>query len=755
MLSYAEAIAVEHPFILAAHHRRKLFVESGIAPDVAAERRYASATVETYAKAWAEDGLNSLIPRLPGLVIPIFDATGNEVSVQLRPDEPLDGAKYVSPKKHEQQMHLDTHPRIIPKLRDASVDLWITEGIPKADSAISRGLCCVGLLGVWMAFRKNAKGGVEVLPGWDSIVLRERNVYIAFDSDIMDKPNVRQALTRLRTFLNGRGAFTHVVYLPPTPDGGKVGLDDYFVAGHSVEDLYALAAQGHPAAVFDDGGRPAINVAEGDLARITRDTITALRETNDPVTLMLRGGRLVRVERDERNEVVVRELTADGVRHEMAERIAWFALKNEQRLPARPQREVAVNVLESPALGFPPLRGITEVPTFRPNGSLHDTPGYDGATGLYFQPAPGLEVPSIPDDPTDEQIAAARALILEELLGDFPFVGDADRAHAFSLALLPFARGLIAGPTPLHVIDAPTHGSGKGKLARVLLTIGRTDHPNSTPWPTREEEVEKRLLSFLASGTPTLIFDNVEGVMRSASLCLALTEPVYVGRVLGKSYTPKYEVRTIWAMTSNNATVHKDIARRSVPCRIDPKVEKPFQRDGFKHPQLEEWAHEHRSELLAAALTIARAWVVRGRKASSVKPLGSYEAWTRVMGGICEVAGVPGFLTGMDAFYETADTEQTPWVEFFAAWHAQHGKTPTKARDLFGLADSCGLVFPNGSEAHQLARFGKQLQYQRDRIIGGYKVSRDVGSSDGSARWICEQVSANAAKPPEIGTDAF
>jgi putative DNA primase/helicase len=208
--------------------------------DVVRERRYSAVTPEDAATFVDEP---SLIPRLPALMIPIFNQKGEQVTCQLRPDHPTSGAKYVSPKRGETEMVLDSHPRIIPRLGDKSVDLWITEGILKADSAISRGLCCVGLLGVWMAFRKNERGGVEALPGWDQIELRERNVYVAFDSDVMTKPSVAQALKRLRTFLANRGAFVHVVYLPGGPEGEKVGLDDYFVAGHTLDDLYALAAE--------------------------------------------------------------------------------------------------------------------------------------------------------------------------------------------------------------------------------------------------------------------------------------------------------------------------------------------------------------------------------------------------------------------------------------------------------------------------------------------------------------------------------
>jgi putative DNA primase/helicase len=64
-------------------------------------------------------------------------------------------------------------------------------------------------------------------------------------------------------------------------------------------------------------------------------------------------------------------------------------------------------------------------------------------------------VPDVPNEPSEADLVRARALILDDLLCDFPFVSDANRAHAVARFLLPFVRELISGPTPLHLIEAP------------------------------------------------------------------------------------------------------------------------------------------------------------------------------------------------------------------------------------------------------------------------------------------------------------
>jgi hypothetical protein len=59
--------------------------------------------------------------------------------------------------------------------------------------------------------------------------------------------------------------------------------------------------------------------------------------------------------------------------------------------------------------------------------------GYHQATRLLYQPVQGFTLPPIPVRPTSQQIAAARQLLLDDLFGEFAFVGDAERAHVLVL----------------------------------------------------------------------------------------------------------------------------------------------------------------------------------------------------------------------------------------------------------------------------------------------------------------------------------
>lgn len=220
-------------FLTHAHER--LLRESKIAPQVARQRGYKSLSDTAQLAAYGFSGVQAR----PGLLVPVHRVDPEEPPLhQLRPDKPrlVDGKpiKYETPAG--EAIDLDVHPSIRRRVHNPANPLWITEGVRKADAAISAGLTCIALLGVWNWQR----GGVP-LDAWKAILLDGRDVFVAFDSDAMTKREVGAALDKLGGFLLGEGARVTRVYLPPGEDGSKVGLDDYLAAGHSVTELLKLA----------------------------------------------------------------------------------------------------------------------------------------------------------------------------------------------------------------------------------------------------------------------------------------------------------------------------------------------------------------------------------------------------------------------------------------------------------------------------------------------------------------------------------
>jgi hypothetical protein len=202
-----------HASLLAQH--QALIDCSAILPEVAAARGYRSVTDRC---ELAKLGFSSTQRRVPCLLLPLYSVQGSSPYAQIRPDHPrLRRGKLV---KYETPtgvaMRIDVPPLIRERLGDPHEPLWITEGIRKADSAVSKGLTCIDLLGVWNWRGSNVHGGKVALPDWESIALNDRRVFLAFDSDVMGKVDVRRALARLHAFLERRGARVKVVRLPET-----------------------------------------------------------------------------------------------------------------------------------------------------------------------------------------------------------------------------------------------------------------------------------------------------------------------------------------------------------------------------------------------------------------------------------------------------------------------------------------------------------------------------------------------------------
>jgi P4 family phage/plasmid primase-like protien len=183
-----------------------------------------------------------------GILIPLYSPDNfdfSPVSYMFRPDVPeVDergkAKKYLLPTR--QRPILDIHP-VAKRNRwsvDTDVPMWITEGIKKGDTLTSRGLFTITLSGVW-----NWKSNHEPLPDWDSIVLRGRTVYIAFDADAAVNYQVAQAMHDLGYFLAREGANVWYIVCPGNPKD-KTGVDDFLAEGGTVEELIAAASTEAP-----------------------------------------------------------------------------------------------------------------------------------------------------------------------------------------------------------------------------------------------------------------------------------------------------------------------------------------------------------------------------------------------------------------------------------------------------------------------------------------------------------------------------
>lgn len=547
----------------------------------------------------------------------------------------------------------------------------------------------------------------------------------------------------------------------------------------TVERQRKEAARQNLLAVRAKKGKASIDVGNRQLSDIADEALQVLVSSNasDP-TVFVRGGALARIVQDERSHYGIQEFSGGALMGKLAAVADWETVGlddngNPQSRDVFPPRDVVNTIITAGEWpGMPALTGVVNAPVFSRNGELHDQPGYNAATRLYY--TGGVKVGDT--TPTPENIERSKDLILENLLIDFPFKDEASKAHAVGYLLAPFVRDLVDGPTPVHTVDSPTAGTGKGKLLNACA-FPFLGHDVSTMAAAKEDdEWRKRITTSLMSGSTHLVIDNVNHELDSGSLASAFTQPVWEDRTLGSNREVKIPIRTVWGITANNIQMSQELARRCIWIRLDANVEKPWERSEFKHKNLIGWARANRDQLATAAITFIRAWVDQGMPLYDKRTKGSYEAWAGIIGGILEAVGIPGFLENETELYDRVVSTNDLMIDFVKAWwekqqwlerkHHIDAKTEIclSSQELFKLASyrDFDRDDDDGGEWHNLlgdmltspkqkgrqTQLGKILDAHIDKVVAGYKIKL-AKTANGSKFWILQSTLVEPQTPVE------
>jgi hypothetical protein len=467
---------------------------------------------------------------------------------------------------------------------------------------------------------------------------------------------------------------------------------------------------------------------------IIADAIEVLVGVNDPPTLFMRGSEFVQVARGaaeaERFDVPRLRSLVD----ELADCVKLVVREDSaETQPSRLPFTVCQDFLVKPlAQVFPPLSGIRTAPVFLPDGRLLAEDGYDRASGYL------LRLGDLHGIKYTMPVEEARAMLQQELLGDFPLVERYSQAHAMSLLLEPFVKPLILDKTPQYNIEASTRGSGKGLLAEVACRIATGGATHVMPLTGQTAEDEKRITALLVSGASWILLDNVTE-LDSAPLSAVLTASIWRGRILGVSRMVSVPNDATWVATGNNIRLSSEMARRVIPIRLEPQEERPEERTGFRHHPLLDWVRDHRVELVSACLSLIYAWVDAGQPAGE-KTLGSFERWARVMGGVLAHAGINGFLEGREALHTDADPETEDWKALYEHWWMVYQEGSITAKGVLGLAKQHRLLLWLWAGQNELAaqqRLGHALRGMRGRVLGRYclrSAGRDSATKNAAYR---------------------
>ncbi len=508
--------------------------------------------------------------------------------------------------------------------------------------------------------------------------------------------------------------------------------------------------------------------------RVTDKGLDALVNYNNPPEIFQRDGSLVKLVKGDKGIYKIINIELNDFKYVLAKSARWVKIVSDSDGGTHP---VDVHPVDGVVKAIyqrkvweriPKLTGLINTPIIRPDGSICFEHGYDERTGYYY--VKGLEVPEIPINPTQEDAKIAEAYINLELFSDFPLVGDASKANCLAGLLTPLIRPMLdGGCIPLNIITKPLQGTGASKLVNIysLVAFGvpaPTLNPNC-----KLEEWDKLLLSILIEGKPLANLDNVDPKNRLASPSLArfLTSNNYSGRILGKSITVNPENNTALYATGNIITLGGDIPRRCYLTKLDAGTAKPWEREKeFRHKNLDKWTKDNRGKLVVAAITMISAWVQAGRpvptdkECKSIKPLGSFETWSEIIGGVLAFAGVKGFLDNREELYNEIDEERNEWQNFVYEWFKVQGilLTLPKPSDICvtskqllryirsypDLLESVPTELEEAVAKGSAKSLGKQLAKLKDApFLNGYVIRTKIDTHSKATIYWVEEIKKN------------
>lgn len=465
----------------------------------------------------------------------------------------------------------------------------------------------------------------------------------------------------------------------------------------------------HPAP--DDGSDAALiwnTWGYSDTVRVVRERLIA-KNTENPAIFRRPEGGYCRVSTTGRN-LRFRDIVETSDWINVVSKHMRFMKAATERAPeteVAPFREAIAALQGDIDLPFGVIDRVVEVPVFNDKGGVRTTKGYDPDASVWFEPK--LDFFPVPDEVTADDVTQALSII-DEMYIDFPFSdcyasadpapikwvgedgdeildddghpvpnyerGKASRANTYAMLLQPFARSLIAGPTPVFFIDKPAAGTGAGYLADTLgFALFGHKMPAQTV-PPDETELRKQIVATLRQGSPAIFLDNLNHELDSGALASALSTGVFEGRVLGQSEMVRTPIRSTWIIAANNGKLSHELMRRVVPIRLDAGVPNPAadrKADSYKY-NLAEFCTSRRADIVWACHVLIRNWWTNAKgvphRAAVIQ---TFEDWSGVMGGILHAAGVEGFLTNVPAYLKERGEEVADETAFIQRLYERNG----------------------------------------------------------------------------------
>ncbi len=328
---------------------------------------------------------------------------------------------------------------------------------------------------------------------------------------------------------------------------------------------------------------------------------------------------------------------------------------------------------------FAAIKLFTHNPVYTDDWRLV-APGYDAQSGIYYA-GPAIEA----QNGTEH---------LDTLLRDFCFQNPADRTNYLGMLLTAMLVPRFIGSKPAALFNGNQPELGKSVLAQIIAILRDGQSAETASYNPNDEEFEKRLGAIVRRGVTTIIIDNAKSRGQNSridSACLerSITDPILSFRLLGSSASIRAENSHIFCITANTPDVSRDLVTRSVVISLfyegDPK------RREFSIADPEDYAQEHRIELLGELIGMVERWKATDRPMAKTHSRFNKRGWGNIVGGILNACGEPDFLANADEVATLLDETRREFAELVSVL-VGHPQGIWTASELVGLCGKHGLL---------------------------------------------------------------
>jgi len=509
-------------------------------------------------------------------------------------------------------------------------------------------------------------------------------------------------------------------YVEPTPQSpaGRFGCDECRArhASHLIDHLDVDQSSARC--------RPLIRNVRGEMHRVVDAAESVLAKQPD---YFFSGDSIVRIRPDPN--------TGDVSTEQVSEQVLAMALsatldfesydgrsKTWSRIDVPPRTLLSL-IRKGQYRHLRELRGLARQP-FISTGTdeLVRTSGYDKASAIFaaFDGA-SYRLP----DPTEENARTALAA-LEELVGEFQFASEADKASALSAMLTASIRSSLP-LSPAFSISASRPGSGKSYLASLIACFGGPGEPYNTSYPTTNEEASKQVLSLMLSSPAVVCFDDmVSDWIAYPAINRMLTSETVTDRILGTSRVATARTATLIMGTGNNIRPLRDLARRVVSIYLSPRVQDITDLRYTGNPV--QRVKADRARYVGHALTIISAYLKAGSPTSDLPTIPSFGEWSRLCRESLVWLGQPDPATSLIA--QVNDDPDVQLVgDLLAQWYECFLDRPTMVRTVIEKSDTDSdlkealLELPVAERGTiNRSKLGRFLSRHANRIVGGLEL---------------------------------